>query len=648
MAALLVTIPLIMLGGAAVLGAITLQRARGASISDRTVSYIACAVPLLAFFCSVLLFLNLEGRTIFAEGHRWISAGDFGVDMTLAVNNLNMVLILVITGIGSLIHIYSTGYMKGDPGYARFFCYLNLFMFFMLVLVSAENLLLLFVGWEGVGLCSYLLIGFWWKDLEKAQAGAKAFIVNRIGDAAFILGMILIYKAAGTLSFRELAEVVSTNPDVFTAGSGFFGVTLATAACLLLFLGASGKSAQLPLFVWLPDAMAGPTSVSALIHAATMVTAGVYLIGRLHFLFALSSTAMIVVSMVGGLTALFAATIAITQNDIKKVLAYSTISQLGYMFIAVGLGAVSAATFHLVTHAFFKACLFLGSGSVIHAMGGVQDMRQMGGLRRRMPVTFLTMTVASVAMAGIFPLAGFFSKDEILWKAFSSEHGTGWFLWVLGILAAACTAFYMGRLIFMTFTGSCRADEETKAHLHESPRSMTSVLIVLAVGSAVVGFLGVPHFLGGSNHFAHYVDHAIGSAAEHAGHGETAVEFALAVFSLMVAVGGIFVAHRCYIRFPHIPQEYASKHPELYALLRDKYRVDELYHGMVVAPLRSLADRTFFRVIDRNVIDRSVDRIGELSSWIGGRVAASQTGSVRIYIAVMMGGVLLIILSLLS
>ncbi len=639
-------IPLFLLLGSGALGLLALLKTRGVKVPDRLVSYIAIGGPVLAFLCSVSLFQKVGHDTFHAFGWNWILAGDAWVPVQFTVDQLTCVMLLVVTGVGSLIHVYSTGYMKGDGGYVRFFSYLNLFMFFMLVLVLADNMLLLFVGWEGVGLCSYLLIGFWWDDIEKAKAGMKAFIVNRIGDAGFVLGMLLIYRTAGTLSFHELRAFVGENPDAFLAGSGFFGVSLATASCLLLFLGATGKSAQIPLFTWLPDAMAGPTPVSALIHAATMVTAGVYVVGRTNFLFALSPTSMIIVSTIGALTAFFAGTIAITQNDIKKVLAYSTISQLGYMFVAVGLGAVSVAVFHLVTHAFFKACLFLGSGSVIHAMHHEQDMRRMGGLAKKMPITCATMTISALAMAGIPPLAGFFSKDEILWKAFDNDLGHGTFLWMLGMGAAFCTAVYMGRLILMTFAGSCRADEHTKAHLHESPRSMTGVLAVLAVGAALIGFLNVPHFLGGHAAFSSFVDLAVNPGAHEAHHAGFATEAALAVMSIMVAVSGLFLAWRFYVKDPTLPGQFVEKHREVYEIVNDKYRVDEFYDRSVTKPLVRLADATFFKLIDRRVIDDSLNRLAGVFRWLGARLASTQTGAARTYVAVMIVGLLLVILSL--
>ena len=649
MQTMITLIPLTLLAGAAALGYLALAGTRGRGASDRIVSYVACAAPGLAFILSLVVFQRLPDEGVVVTGWDWILAGSSWVQVTLAVDQLTCVMLLVVTGIGTLIHVYSTGYMKGDAGYCRFFACLNLFMFFMLVLVLADNLLLLFVGWEGVGLCSYLLIGFWWTDVEKASAGMKAFLVNRIGDAGFIIGMVMIFQTADTLSFSGLRQFILENPEAFAEGSGFFGVSIATASCLLLFLGAAGKSAQIPLYVWLPDAMAGPTPVSALIHAATMVTAGVYMIARMDVLFAESPTAMIVVSMVGGITAVMAGTIAMTQFDIKKVLAYSTVSQLGYMFVAVGLGATSVAIFHLVTHAFFKACLFLGSGSVIHGMGGEQDMRKMGGLKKRMPVTCWAMTVSAIAMAGIPPLAGFFSKDEILWTAISTDFGHGWFLWLMGIFAAFCTAIYMGRLILMTFTGSCRADEHTKEHLHESPRSMTSVLVILAVGAALVGFLNVPHFLGGHGAFAEFVNQSIGVELDASGgHDKMAVEAALAVLSVMVALAGLAMAWRFYVKDPELPATYAERYPEAYELIRDRYRVDELYGRVVVRPLERLAEHSFFRMIDRSLIDDTLNRLARGIRYLGARVSSSQSGAVRTYIAVMIGGLLLIMLSLLT
>src|SRR6185295_483546 len=450
----------------------------------RAVGAIAVGTVAVAFVVSVAAFFRLVGlpeerRLLLARLFPWIHLGSLQVDVAFQVDPLSAVMILIVTGIGGLIHLYATGYMHDDPAFWRFFAYLNLFTFAMLTLVLGDSLLLMFVGWEGVGFCSWGLIGFWHKELANTTAGNKAFIVNRIGDFGFVLGMFLLFwsldaKGHGTLVFRDLAAQAH-----LLEGATFWGLPIATLVTLFLFVGATGKSAQIPLYVWLPDAMAGPTPVSALIHAATMVTAGVYMIGRLNFLFAMAPETLAVVATIGAATALLAATIALAQNDIKKVLAYSTISQLGYMFVAMGVGAWAAGIFHLVTHAFFKACLFLGSGSVIHGMSGEQDMRKMGGLKDKMPVTALTMFVGCLAIAGVPFLSGFFSKDEILWSAFKiGEYGTA--VWLVGFLVAGMTAFYMFRLYYMTFAGTFRGTEEQAAHVHESPRSMTVPLMVLA------------------------------------------------------------------------------------------------------------------------------------------------------------------------
>ncbi|HEX2928833.1 MAG TPA: NADH-quinone oxidoreductase subunit L, partial [Candidatus Binatia bacterium] len=462
----------------------------GRALGKKTAGALASAAVGASFALAFYVFWQLPANGIFRDlVYRWIESGSFRVNLSFQVDALTAVMLLVITGIGFLIHIYSLGYMSHDEDMVRFFVYLNLFVFFMLLLVMGDNLLVLFVGWEGVGLCSYLLIGFWYQDPNNTIAGNKAFIVNRIGDFGFVLGILLLVTELGrqgiwTLEFLELqkhAQVLSP--------------TIVGAITLLLFVGAAGKSAQIPLFVWLPDAMAGPTPVSALIHAATMVTAGVYMTARLHFLFVLAPSTLSVIAWVAAATAFFAATIALTQNDIKKVLAYSTVSQLGYMFLAVGVGAFGAAIFHLFTHAFFKACLFLGSGSVIHALGGEQDMRKMGGLKTHMPATYWTFVVATLAITGIPFTAGFFSKDLILWQTFI--HGAT-VLWAIGLITAGMTAFYMFRQLFMVFHGECRADDHTKAHLHESPAVMTMPLIVLALGSIFAGWLGAPEYLWGS------------------------------------------------------------------------------------------------------------------------------------------------------
>jgi NADH-quinone oxidoreductase subunit L len=554
--------------------------------------------------------------------YKWIPSGmgkvgaalaDFGIDFALRIDPLSSTMLLVVTWIGFLIHVYATGYMSHEKGYTRFFTYLNLFMFMMLLLVLGANYIVMFVGWEGVGLCSYLLIGFYYDKNFAADAGKKAFIVNRIGDFGFILGIFLIFNTFGSADYSKVFTLASANPEAYAGAT--------TAICLLLFVGAAGKSAQIPLYVWLPDAMAGPTPVSALIHAATMVTAGVYMVVRSNVLFRLSPTAMAVVATVGALTAIFAATIGIAQTDIKKVLAYSTVSQLGYMFLAAGVGAFTAAIFHVMTHAFFKACLFLGAGSVIHGCGGEQDMRKMGGLRKYMPKTHWTMFIATVAIAGIPPLAGFFSKDEILANAW----GYNKILWIVGFLTAGITAFYMFRLYFMTFHGEYRAakvvghpesepthaghdvipahprlddgdQHSDKAHghhadahaPHESPWSMTAVLIVLAIGSIVAGWVGFPTGLFGGAHltrFQHWLEPVLLPLGEHPFHFHHlshGTEIFLIAASIAVALLGIFVAWRLYKRRPAVPDPVENL-GFLHGLLANKYYVDELYNATVIA-----------------------------------------------------------------
>src|SRR5262245_31238007 len=476
---LLWLIPFAPLVGAALNGLLALAYAkREHGPNERLVSLIGCGASLFSFAIVVELFIQMralapEARVFEQSLFTWIAAGPVKIELAYWVDALSMVMLLIVTGIGSLIHIYSAGYMHGDRGFARFFAYLNLFMFSMLTLVMAKSLPLLFVGWEGVGLCSYLLIGFWYKDIANAAAGKKAFIVNRVGDFAFLLGMFILFVAAKGLGNATLDIPVLRDMSIVHADAM---AKVATAACLLLFVGACGKSAQIPLYVWLPDAMAGPTPVSALIHAATMVTAGVYMIARLSFLYDLAPVASATVATVGAATAIFAATIGFAQRDIKKVLAYSTVSQLGYMFLAVGCGAYAAGVFHLLTHAFFKACLFLGAGSVIHGLSGEQDMFKMGQLSKHMKITWMTFLISAFAIAGIPPLAGFFSKDEILWSAFSAHLEPVWLghvLWLVGVAAAWMTAFYMFRAVFLTFHGTDRVSHEAKHHLHESPFAMT-------------------------------------------------------------------------------------------------------------------------------------------------------------------------------
>ncbi|MGD0479650.1 MAG: NADH-quinone oxidoreductase subunit L [Terracidiphilus sp.] len=538
------------------------------------VSFVALAAPLASFILVArAALITWNGATSLpvtrelAYGHRtieWISLGTIHIDFSLVLDQLSLVMLLVVTGVGFLIHVYSVGYMHDDPGYARYFSYLNLFLFFMTTLVLAGNVLVMFVGWEGVGLASYLLIGFWFQKPSASAAGKKAFIVNRIGDFGFLIGIFLLLANFGTLTFSEISAKLAANPTL-TGG-------VLTTICLCLLLGAAGKSAQLPLYVWLPDAMEGPTPVSALIHAATMVTAGVYLIARTHFLFDRAPIALATVAIVGAATAIFAATIGLAQNDIKRVLAYSTISQLGYMFLACGVAAYSAAIFHLVTHAFFKALLFLAAGSVIHAMGGEQDMRKMGGLRKKLPVTFWTMTVAVFTIAGFPPLAAFFSKDAILYAAFVSGTG-GKILWFVGLLTALLTALYMFRLWYMTFFGETRTAD---VHPHESPWSMRAPLVILALLSICGGWIGIESF---SAYLAPSVGlHPAVSSSPH-------LELILTIFAVLAALEGWLIADKYYRRKTERPAQLAAAMPAGYKLLANKYYVDEMYDAVLVKPL---------------------------------------------------------------
>jgi NADH-quinone oxidoreductase subunit L len=593
------------------------HEAHGHAVPSLLVGLVACGVVLLSFLAAVWAVVAAHGapeRTIVETLWTWLPGGaaetsvhgvagvtPFSVEWSYLLDPLSSVMVLVVTLVGFLIHVYSIGYMGRDAGYARYMAYLNLFMFAMLTLVLGANYAVLFVGWEGVGLCSYLLIGFWFHKQSASDAGKKAFIVNRIGDAGFLVGLFLVFTTFGTLDFRGVMAAAEEMPVELA-----WGGTL-TVIALALFVGATGKSAQLPLHVWLPDAMEGPTPVSALIHAATMVTAGVYMVARSAPIYAHAPNALLVVGIVGAATAIFAASIGLVQNDIKRVLAYSTVSQLGYMFLACGVGAFGAGIFHLGTHAFFKALLFLGSGSVIHAMSGEQDMRQMGGLRKKLPWTHATMLVGCIAIAGIPPLAGFFSKDEILWSAFKVG-GYGRWLWATGALAALLTAFYMFRLYWMTFGGSFRGTAEQAHHLHESPRTMIVPLQVLALGSIVVGFLGVPAVLYGGN----FIEHWLEPAFEHAhdalvqvfaptvpGPG---VERSLMALSVLVAGVGILVAWRFYRGTFEIPNRLAAAFPRVYRLLLEKYRVDELYGALFVRGL-ALGGGRALHANDRFVID---------------------------------------------
>ncbi|MFZ0819057.1 MAG: NADH-quinone oxidoreductase subunit L [Candidatus Acidiferrales bacterium] len=569
----------------------------------------------------------------------WIAAGNFRADYSLQVDQLTMVMLLVVTGVGFLIHIYSTGYMAQEGGYARFFSYLNLFMFFMLTLVLAANYLVMFVGWEGVGLCSYLLIGFYFLRKSATDAGNKAFWVNRIGDFGFLLAMFLMFRAFGSLEFSAVMSSASTWP---AESSGQFGTM--TRIALLLFMGACGKSAQIPLYVWLPDAMEGPTPVSALIHAATMVTAGVYMVARSHIIFLHSPAAMLVVAIIGCATALFAATIGLVQNDIKKVLAYSTVSQLGYMFLACGVGAFSAGIFHLMTHAFFKGLLFLAAGSVIHAMGGQQDIRHMGGLRKKIPWTYWTMLIATLAIAGIPGFSGFFSKDEILSAAYLSPYG-GTLLWAVGILTALLTSLYMFRLIFQTFHGGARYNEH-ETHVHESPINMLAPLAILALLSLIGGWLAAPALWGGKDHFAGFLAPVFSAASTASGSAsgivvtatgpaETAGSIELQLMAVAIAAGliGLLVAWWMYIERTELPEKLAESMKGPYRLLEGRYFVDEFYAASIVKPLIWFSRRVLWQTVDERLIDGTVNGVADAARHTGDKTRLAESGNTRSYAA---------------
>ena len=605
----------------------------GRRLGKSAVGIVACGsvgLSLLASLAAVaeLLALPQEARRVTQVMAPWIGAGNFQADWGLLLDPLSSVMILVVSGVGFLIHVYSIGYMHEDPDYPRFFTYLNLFTFSMLMLVLANNYLLLYVFWEAVGLCSYLLIGFWFEKQSAADAGKKAFIVNRVGDFGFALGVMLLWTTLGTLQYDQ---VFASAPAQLPAGG-----LVVTAITLLLFLGATGKSAQIPLFVWLPDAMEGPTPVSALIHAATMVTAGVYMVARSAPLFELAPVSLTVVAWIGGLTAVFAATIALVQNDIKRIVAYSTISQLGYMFLACGVGAFAAGIFHLMTHAFFKALLFLGSGSVIHGLSGEQDIRKMGGLRKHMPVTAWTFLIAALANAGIFPLAGFWSKDEILYGAIAGGQVA---VWALGAGGAFLTALYMLRCYYLVFEGSSRVDTHAAHHLHESPPVMAVPLVILALFSAGVGFVGFPPEHGAYHRFVEPVFAAARGAEAHAA---PVGAVPMAILSLAIAVAGVLVATRFYVWRPEIPARMAERYSKAYRVLLNKYYVDELYDALIVEPIRR-GSFWLWRKFDEPVIDGSVNGVASVvrvGSLVLRRV---QTGYVMNYVLSFIVGVVAIL-----
>jgi NADH-quinone oxidoreductase subunit L len=644
-------IPVLPLIGAAVNGLF------GRRFSRQIVAAVALAFCGAAFAQALWVAAGFSSLAVPHSEYlaHWIRAGTFQVDFAFYLDQLSLVMLLVVTGVGFLIHIYAVGYMWEEGGFYRFFSYMNLFMFFMLTLVLANNYLLMFIGWEGVGLASYLLIGFWFLRDSAASAGKKAFIVNRIGDFGFLIALFLIIQHFGSLNFEAVFQSISQmSPE--TAGAG-----LLTSIGLLLMVGAAGKSAQLPLYVWLPDAMEGPTPVSALIHAATMVTAGVYMVARSHVIFDHAPMALTVVAIVGTLTALFAATIGICQTDIKKVLAYSTISQLGYMFMGCGVAAYSAGIFHLMTHAFFKGLLFLAAGSVIHAVGGEQDMRRMGGLREHIPWTFWTMTAATFAIAGFWPLAGFFSKDEILWRAYISPHGS-WIYWLIGVFTAFLTSFYMFRLWFMTFFGEYRgelpaqsghsvgADTGTRAepalslskgvptphgHIHESPKIMLVPLAILAVLSVAGGWIGVHRFelFLSPVFYSHQTAHVAFLTSEQAAkiNEMERLEFALTAVSLAAAGLGLFLAWQLYRRRPQLPKQIAGALGSLYHAVASKYYVDELYAILFVNPVVEGSSRILWRGIDQGIIDKTIDDSADGARHVSDSLRHMQSGNLRSY-----------------
>ena len=608
----------------------------GKRFGTRFVTFVGPLAIALSFAQSLVLFfqmLEAEGNVLKEHLYTWIASGNFEAGINFQVDQLSGLYLLIITGVGFLIHVYSVGYMDGESGYYRFFAYLNLFVFFMLILVLGDSFLLMFVGWEGVGLCSYLLIGYYFEKDSAAEAAKKAFLFNRIGDFGVLSAVMLIFLAFGSIEFGTINAEAAARLE--------YGGALVTAITLLLFLGATGKSAQIPLYVWLPDAMEGPTPVSALIHAATMVTAGLYMVARLSHLFVLAPFTMNVIAVVGTATALLAATIAVTQTDIKRVLAYSTVSQLGYMFLAMGVGAFGAGVFHVMTHAFFKALLFLGSGSVILAIHHEQDMRKMGALKNKLPITYMTMLLGTFAISGIPFFSGFFSKDEILWKAYSSPLGGPW-LWGVGLLTAGLTAFYMFRMIYLTFHGESRVDSHTAEHVHESPLSMTIPLMILAILAVIGGFFGVPH-----------VFHLIPNGMEYyfqgffaeipSGHGTVSTEWTLMGVSVAFALLAWFFASRLYHSGFDIASGLRSKWESLYQLSLNKWYVDELYNAVIIQPVRLFSTHILWRLFDQNVIDRAVNTTADVARTVGNSIRPLQNGLTQNYALIFTLGTFLIL-----
>lgn len=599
-------------------------------LPKNVVGVIGSLTILLSFALSIGVFLELnssEVKSFTVPLFDWISAGTLLVPFSFLVDPLSSLMLLIVTGIGFLIHLYSTGYMHHDAGFNKFFAYLNLFIFFMLLLVLGSNYVIMFIGWEGVGLCSYLLIGFWFTNISYASAAKKAFVMNRIGDLGFLIAIFLLFTTFGSVEFSRIF------PQAAQMASGDHMLVLITA---LLFVGAIGKSAQLPLFTWLPDAMAGPTPVSALIHAATMVTAGIYMIARSNILFTLAPQTLNVVAIIGIATAIVAAIIALTQTDIKKVLAYSTVSQLGYMFLGLGVGAYTGAFFHVITHAFFKALLFLGAGSVIHAMSDEQDMRKMGNLKGKLPVTFLTMMVGTIAISGLPPFSGFFSKDEILAHAY--EHNP--LLWIIGVIGAIFTAFYMFRMMFLTFYGNFRGTPEQQHHLHESPKSMTIPLIILAILSAIGGFIGIPEVFGGSHWLANFLSPVFSASASKLegsslDHG---TEFLLMGVSVAGALAAAIFAYFKYVKKAHVPVPDSTPRTGLANVSYNKFYVDELYHAVFTRPLDALSN-FFYKVVDKSGIDGLVNGFGTGATEASKGFRLLQSGNTGFYIFMMVAGI---------
>ncbi|WP_410479240.1 NADH-quinone oxidoreductase subunit L [Pedobacter nototheniae] len=601
------------------------------SLSKGLVGVIGSGVILASFIISLFIFFSLNGDA--QKSHEvflfdWISAGKLHIPLSFLVDPLSSIMLLIITGIGFLIHLYSTSYMHDDAGFGKFFSYLNLFVFFMLLLVLGSNYIVMFIGWEGVGLCSYLLIGFWYTNSAYASAAKKAFVMNRIGDLGFLLGVFLIFNTFGSVEFAKVFPL---------AANMMPGKETLTLITILLFIGACGKSAQLPLFTWLPDAMAGPTPVSALIHAATMVTAGIYMIARSSVLFDLAPFTQNIIAIIGTATALIAAIIALTQTDIKKVLAYSTVSQLGYMFLGLGVGAYTGSFFHVLTHAFFKALLFLGAGSVIHAMHHEQDMRHMGGLRKKLPVTFLTMMIGTIAIAGLPPFSGFFSKDEILANAY--EHNK--VLWAIGLFTAFLTAFYMFRMMFLTFSGKYRGTHHAENHIHESPKAMTIPLIILAILAAIGGVINIPHVFGGNEWLAHWLSGA--GVAQHELSLDHTTEYALMGVSVLAALAATIYAYSKYVKGAHVPVADEAPRSALAKLSYNKFYLDEIYDFLITKPLDALS-KFFYRILDNKVIDGIVNGLGWGTNEASKGVRLLQSGNVGFYIFMMVFGIVALLL----